>query len=226
MTFILFKMNNILKFLLFVLFIDISFESKVSTIQKNSLKKEIQKLDTLVKKQNKPLKIIDITESFLKCLNKTSIIPNKLLRAISTQETITVTSDYEYIFPPYYDNTIRQAINNKIRECSNETILIKKRWDKFINKTTSCGNLSPTSVNCNLETCRECIFKAKITNGKHLFKMLHCNIKEKQCDSWVKNTINDLISSTESKLDEYNKIYDCIDHAKCGNDFPKRQKYN
>ena len=91
-------MKNIFKLLLIVLFIEITFESKVLTIQKNSPKKEIEKLNAAV---NKPLKKINITKSFLKCLNKTTVIPNQLLRAISTQKSITVTNDYEYIFPPY-----------------------------------------------------------------------------------------------------------------------------
>ena len=119
-------MKNIFKLLLIVLFIEITFESKVSTIQKNSPKKEIQKLNAAVKQQNKPLKKINITKSFLKCLNKTTVIPNQLFRAISTQKIITVTNDYEYIFPPYYNETISQIINNKIRECSNKNNVSKK----------------------------------------------------------------------------------------------------
>ena len=87
-------MKNILKLLLIILFIEITFESKVSTIKKNSLKKEIQKLNALVKQQTKPLKKINITKSFLKCLNITTVIPNRIYRAISTQKILTVTNDY------------------------------------------------------------------------------------------------------------------------------------
>ena len=107
-------MKNIFKLLLIVLFIEITFESKVSTIQKNSPKKEIEKLNAAVKQQNKPLKKINITKPFLKCLNKTTVIPNQLLRAISTQKSITVTNDYEYIFHPYYNETISQKINKNL----------------------------------------------------------------------------------------------------------------
>ena len=154
-------MKNIFKLLLIVLFIEITFESKVSTIQKNSPKKEIEKLNAAV---NKPLKKINITKSFLKCLSKTTVIPNQLLRAISTQKIITVTNDYEYIFPPYYNETISQKINKKIRECSNENNVNKiSEVEQYeLSDNTSSGGHSGSQ--CNLEACAECIIKAKITD--------------------------------------------------------------
>ena len=209
-------MSNILNLLLFVLFIDISFESKVSTIQMNSLEKEINKLNALVRKQNKPLEIIDITKSFLKCLNKTSIIPNKLLRAISTQSNITVTNDYEYIFAPYYNDTIRQKINNQIRECSNENNVIKLslgKWNEISVKTrtSDSGPKSPEFISqCNLKACAECIIKANIASKK-MFSSGNANKNNEK----IKTTIKNLLSKFESKKDKYKIINECIINSKC-----------
>ena len=209
-------MSNILKLLIIVLFIEITFESKVSTIQKDSLEKEIQQLDALVKQQNKPLETIDITKSFIKCLNKTSIIPNKLLRAISTQESITVTNDYEYIFPPYYNDTIRQKINKKIRECSNENNVIKLslgKWNEISVKTrtSDSGPKSPEFISqCNLKACAECIIKANIASKK-MFSSGNAN----KNNETIKTTIKNLLSKFESKKDKYKKINECIINSKC-----------
>ena len=209
-------MKNIFKLLLIVLFIEITFESKVSTIQKNSPKKEIEKLNAAVKQQNKPLKKINITKSFLKCLNKTTVIPNQLLRAISTQKIITVTNDYEYIFPPYYNETISQKINKKIRECSNENNVNKisevKQYELSVN--TSSGGHSGSQ--CNLEACAECIIKAKITNKKKFYS--------KKIDEHLKTTINNLLSQFESEQDKYGKINECICNSHCHEVFETNKK--
>ena len=201
-------MKNIFKLLLIVLFIEITFESKVSTIQKNSPKKEIEKLNAAVKQQNKPLKKINITKPFLKCLNKTTVIPNQLLRAISTQKSITVTNDYEYIFPPYYNETISQKINKKIRECSNENNVNKisevKQHELSVN--TSSGGHSGSQ--CNLEACAECIIKAKITNKKKFYS-------EKKDKKTITTKINNLLSQFESEQNKYGKINECICNSHC-----------
>ena len=186
-------MKNIFKLLLIVLFIEITFESKVSTIQKNSPKKEIEKLNAAV---NKPLKKINITKSFLKCLNKTTVIPNQLLRAISTQKSITVTNDYEYIFPPYYNETISQKINKKIRECSNENNVnknSKEKQNELSVKTSSIDSGLRSVSECNLVACAECIIKAKITNKKKFYS--------KKIDEHLKTittTINNLLFAWNS----------------------------
>ena len=196
-------MKNIFKLLLIVLFIEITFESKVSTIQKNSPKKEIQKLNAAVKQQNKPLKKINITKSFLKCLNKTTVIPNQLFRAISTQKIITVTNDYEYIFPPYYNETISQKINKKIRECSNEKNVKTKQ---SINRSAS---------QCNLEACAECIIKAKITNITTFYS---------KDENTITTKINTLLSQFESEQDKYRKINECICNSHCRGVFETNKK--
>ena len=206
-------MKNIFKLLLIVLFIEITFESKVSTIQKNSPKKEIEKLNAAVKQQNKPLKKINITKPFLKCLNKTTVIPNQLLRAISTQKSITVTNDYEYIFPPYYNETISQKINKKIRECSNENNVnknSKEKQNELSVKTRSIDSGLRSVSQCNLEACAECIIKAKITNKKKFYS--------KKIDEHLKTittTINNLLSQFESEQDKYGKINECICNSHC-----------
>ena len=210
-------MKNIFKLLLIVLFIEITFESKVSTIQKNSPKKEIEKLNAAVKQQNKPLKKINITKSFLKCLNKTTVIPNQLLRAISTQKSITVTNDYEYIFPPYYNETISQKINKKIRECSNENNVNKKSKEKqneLSVKTRSIDSGLRSGSQCNLEACAECIIKAKITNKKKFYSI----------DEKTITTINNLLSQFESEQDKYGKINECICNSHCHEVFETNKK--
>ena len=212
-------MKNIFKLLLIVLFIEITFESKVSTIQKNSPKKEIEKLNAAVKQQNKPLKKINITKSFLKCLNKTTVIPNQLLRAISTQKSITVTNDYEYIFPPYYNETISQKINKKIRECSNENNVNKKSKEKqneLSVKTRSIDSGHRSVSQCNLEACAECIIKATITNKTKFYS--------KKIDEHLKITINNLLSQFESEQDKYGKINECICNSHCHEVFETNKK--
>ena len=215
-------MKNIFKLLLIVLFIEITFESKVSTIQKNSPKKEIEKLNAFVKQQNKPLKKINITKPFLKCLNKTTVIPNQLLRAISTQKSITVTNDYEYIFHPYYNETISQKINKKIRECSNENNVNKKSKEKqnelSVNTSAidSGSGLRPGSQ-CNLKACAECIIKAKITNKKKFYSK---KINEKT----ITTKINNLLSQFESDQDKYGKINECICNSHCHEVFETNKK--
>ena len=207
-------MKNIFKLLLIVLFIEITFESKVSTIQKNSPKKEIEKLNAAV---NKPLKKINITKSFLKCLNKTTVIPNQLLRAISTQKSITVTNDYEYIFHPYYNETISQKINKKIRECSNENNVNKKSKEKQNELSAKTGSIDSglRSVSqCNLEACAECIIKAKITNKKKFYSI----------DEKTITTINNLLSQFESEQDKYGKINECICNSHCHEVFETNKK--
>lgn len=210
-------MSNILKLLLIVLFIEITFESKVSTIQKNSLKKEIKKLDALVKKQNKPLETINITKSFIKCLNKTRIIPNKLLRAISSQSSITVTKDYEYIFAPYYNVTIRQKMNNQIRECSNENNVNKKSFGERNNRA---GASKPSVVisgynHCKLNDTAECINKEKIISEAKLISSIGNTNNNKKHLEKIQNTINILLSQFESNSEQYSKIKNCICTSKC-----------
>lgn len=213
-------MKNIFKLLLIVLFIEITFESKVSTIQKNSPKKEIEKLNAAVKQQNKPLKKINITKSFLKCLNKTTVIPNQLLRAISTQKSITVTNDYEYIFPPYYNETISQKINKKIRECSNENNVnknSKEKQNELSVKTRSIDSGLRSVSQCNLEACAECIIKAKITNKKKFYS-------EKKDKKTITTKINNLLSQFESEQDKYGKINECICNSHCHEVFETNKK--
>ena len=110
--FIIIKMNNILMLLLIVLLIEITFEYEESTTLMNSLGKKFNKIDALVRNHNKKLQKLNITKSFLNCLNETSIIPNQVLRTISTKKSIYVTNDYEYFFNQYYNDTIRKTINN------------------------------------------------------------------------------------------------------------------
>ena len=110
--FIIIKMNNILMLLLIVLLIEITFEYEESTTLMNSLGKKFNKIDALVRNHNKKLQKLNITQSFLNCLNETSIIPNQVLRTISTKKSIYVTNDYEYFFNQYYNETIRKTINN------------------------------------------------------------------------------------------------------------------
>ena len=110
--FIIIKMNNILMLLLIVLLIEITFEYEESTTLMNSLGKKFNKIDALVRNHNKKLQKLNITKSFLNCLNETSIIPNQVLRTISTKKSIYVTNDYEYFFNQYYNETIRKTINN------------------------------------------------------------------------------------------------------------------
>ena len=210
-------MKNIFKLLLIVLFIEITFESKVSTIQKNSPKKEIEKLNAFVKQQNKPLKKINITKPFLKCLNKTTVIPNQLLRAISTQKIITVTNDYEYIFHPYYNETISQKINKKIRECSNEKNVNKiSEVEQYeLSDNTSSGGHSGSQ--CNLEACAECIIKAGVT---HITKFYSEKIDEKT----ITTKINNLLSQFESEQDKYGKINECICNSHCHEVFETNKK--
>ena len=204
-------MKNIFKLLLIVLFIEITFESKVSTIQKNSPKKEIEKLNAAVKQQNKPLKKINITKSFLKCLNKTTVIPNQLLRAISTQKSITVTNDYEYIFPPYYNETISQKINKKIRECSNENSVnknSKEKQNELSVKTKSIDSGLRSVSQCNLEACAECIIKAGVTDITKFYS-------EKINEKTITTKITNLLSQFESEQDKYGKINECICNSHC-----------
>ena len=108
----IFQMNNILMLLLIVLLIEITFEYEESTTLMNSLGKTFNKIDALVRNHNKKLQKLNITKSFLNCLNETSIIPNQVLRTISTKKSIYVTNDYEYFFNQYYNETIRKTINN------------------------------------------------------------------------------------------------------------------
>ena len=98
--------------LLIVLLIEITFEYEESTTLMNSLGKKFNKIDALVRNHNKKLQKLNITKSFLNCLNETSIIPNQVLRTISTKKSIYVTNDYEYFFNQYYNETIRKTINN------------------------------------------------------------------------------------------------------------------
>ena len=208
-------MKNIFKLLLIVLFIEITFESKVSTIQKNSPKKEIEKLNAAV---NKPLKKINITKSFLKCLNKTTVIPNQLFRAISTQKIITVTNDYEYIFPPYYNETISQKINKKIRECSNENNVnknSKEKQNELSVKTRSIDSGLRSVSQCNLEACAECIIKAKITNITTFYS---------KDENTITTKINTLLSQFESEQDKYGKINECICNSHCHEVFETNKK--
>ena len=213
-------MKNIFKLLLIVLFIEITFESKVSTIQKNSPKKEIEKLNAAVKQQNKPLKKINITKSFLKCLNKTTVIPNQLLRAISTQKSITVTNDYEYIFPPYYNETISQKINKKIRECSNENNVNKisevKQYELSARARSIDSGLRSGSQ-CNLEACAECIIKAGVTDKTKFYS-------EKKDEKTITTKINNLLSQFESEQDKYGKINECICNSHCHEVFETNKK--
>ena len=185
-------------------------------------KKKLKNLNAAVKQQNKPLKKINITKSFLKCLNKTTVIPNQLLRAISTQKSITVTNDYEYIFPPYYNETISQKINKKIRECSNENNVnknSKEKQNELSVKTRSIDSGLRSVSQCNLEACAECIIKAKITNKKKFYS--------KKIDEHLKTittTINNLLSQFESEQDKYGKINECICNSHCRGVFETNKK--
>ena len=210
-------MKNIFKLLLIVLFIEITFESKVSTIQKNSPKKEIEKLNAAVKQQNKPLKKINITKPFLKCLNKTTVIPNQLLRAISTQKIITVTNDYEYIFHPYYNETISQKINKKIRECSNENNVNKKSKEKQNERSAKTNSKVRSVSQCNLEVCAECIIKAGVTDKTKFYS-------EKKDEKTITTKINNLLSQFESEQDKYGKINECICNSHCHEVFETNKK--
>ena len=210
-------MKNIFKLLLIVLFIEITFESKVSTIQKNSPKKEIEKLNAAVKQQNKPLKKINITKSFLKCLNKTTVIPNQLLRAISTQKIITITNDYEYIFHPYYNETISQKINKKIRECSNENNVNKISEVKQYELSDNGSSGGHSGSQCNLKACAECIIKAGVTDITKFYS-------EKIDEKTITTKINNLLSQFESEQDKYGKINECICNSHCHEVFETNKK--
>ena len=87
------------------------------------------------------------------------------------------------MFPPYYNETISQKINKKIRECSNENNVNKisevKQYELSVH--TSRGGHSGSQ--CNLKACAECIIKAGVTD---ITKFYSEKINEKTIKSWTK----------------------------------------
>ena len=153
----------------------------------------------------------------MKCLNKTTVIPNQLLRAISTQKIITVTNDYEYIFHPYYNETISQKINKKIRECSNENNVNKKSKEKQNELSAKTSSKVRSVYQCNLEACAECIIKAGVTDKTKFYS-------EKIDEKTITTKINNLLSQFESKQDKYGKINECICNSHCHEVFETNKK--
>ena len=204
-------MKNILKLLLLVLFIEITFESIISTFQMDDpLQKEIKNFDYLVRKQNKPLKTIYVTKEFFKCLNEINL-PYRVYRVISMQTSITVTNDYEYIFPPYYNDTIRQTINNQIKECSK-----KNKREYTTTRTSDTKQDRNNNSDCSLSSCIQCIINAKIEKDLSTIqslKLYYNNVT--QYFLKIILTINNLLSKFEEEPKEYNTIKQCIIDSGC-----------
>ena len=111
-----------------------------------------------------------------------------------------LTNDYEYIFHPYYNETISQKINKKIRECSNEKNVNKiSEVEQYeLSDNTSSGGHSGSQ--CNLEACAECIIKAGVT---HITKFYSEKIDEKTITTKINNLLSELTGKSVKKI-----IYD------------------
>ena len=126
------------------------------------------------------------------------------------------------MFPPYYNETISQIINNKIRECSNKNNVSKKIKGERIVYTNNMNSKLTSNSKCNLEDCAECIIKAKITDP-FVFGSSVRNDKNEYFKK-IKDTINNLLSNFDSEQDKYGKISECICNSHCNEEFKTNKK--
>ena len=112
------------------------------------------------------------------------------------------------MFPPYYNETISQIINNKIRECSNKSNVSKKIKGERIVYTNNMNSKLTSNSKCNLEDCAECIIKAGVTYITKFYS-------EKTNEKTITTKINNLLSQFESEQDKYGKINECICNSHC-----------